>query len=312
MTTSEAIRFYCGIGERQWNHHPVAPGSYACVSPVYGNSVESRQENRVAIPDGTLVIQDSGAFSDGPGQRLSYEAALDRQIAHAEKYGYAQHITHRASYDLLIDEKWQDGRRYKSRWTEQDAEVAINRTVNAARYLSLKTGPARILSAQGVSARQYLSCAEQIVPLLSNGDVFGLGGWCITGKLPSQMLPVFRETMQLVIPFLGKEGVKRVHIWGVCYAKALGELLYLCDEYGITLSTDSMGPSIRPARGRWGYASWTNPHYRIPPVEIRGLHRAQHVQLTREWLADFRTRESRYYCSRPVSGYQQLRWEDIA
>ncbi|GHO44115.1 hypothetical protein [Ktedonospora formicarum] len=53
--------------------------------------------------------------------------------------------------------------------------------------------------------------------LLEDGDVFGLGGWRITGKLPAQILPVFRETMRLVTPFLGREGVKRVHVWGVCY-----------------------------------------------------------------------------------------------
>ena len=309
---TEDIRFYCGIGERQWNHHPTSPGPFACVSPVYGNTIGSRQENRVAVPVSTLVIQDSGAFSDGPGQRLSCEAALERQIIHAEKWGYTEQVTHRASYDLLIDEKWEGGRRYKARWTEDDAAMAVKLTVNAAKYLSRQTGPARILSAQGVSARQYLSCAEQIIPLLVPDDLFGLGGWCITGKLPTVMMPVLRETMQAVIPFLGHEGVKRVHIWGVCYAKALGELLYLCDEHGIELSTDSMGPSIRPARGRWGYASWTDTSYKTPTVEVRGLARAQHVQCTREWLGDFRNREP--LCYRPMPApkrYQQLSWDVI-
>ncbi len=146
-----------------------------------------------------------------------------------------------------------------------------------------------MLSAQGISARQYLRCAQRIVPLMEEGDIFGMGGFCITGKYPAQILPVFRETVQVLIPFLGREGVKRVHIWGVCYARALGELLWACDEYGIVLSTDSTGPSIKPAMGEWGYAEWRDPSYRRPPVEIRGLERARHVQATREWLLQFRT-----------------------
>jgi hypothetical protein len=133
------------------------------------------------------------------------------------------------------------------------------------------------------------------------GDIFGLGGWCIIGKRPVQMMPVFRETMQLVIPFLGREGVKKVHIWGVCYAKALGELLWLCDHYNIALSTDSSGPSLRPAMGEWGYAEWRDPTYQRPPVEIRGLERARHVAATRRCLADFRL--TRHY----KPGVQQLR-----
>ncbi|MBO0796762.1 MAG: hypothetical protein J2P36_38265 [Ktedonobacteraceae bacterium] len=211
-------------------------------------------------------------------------------MAHAEHNGYASAITHRASYDLLIDEKWERGRRYKARWSELDAAIAVETTVRAAAYLTHhRAGVKLIVSAQGVSARQYLQCAQQIMPLLEPGDLFGLGGWCITGKLPAQILPVFRETMRLVIPFLGREGVKQVHIWGVCFAKALGELLWLCDEWGMALSTDSTGPSIKPAMGEWGYAEWRDPLYQRPAPAIRGLERARHVQATRDWLASFRS-----------------------
>lgn len=255
--------------------------------------------NRVSVPLETQVLQDSGAFSDGPRLRLSFEEALERQLQHAESFGYldtdrkvvgyARQITHRASYDLLIDEKWEGGVRHKARWTEGDAEDAVRNTVEAARYLSQnRRGLHAVLSAQGVSPKQYLRCAEQIVPLLEPGDFFGLGGWCITGKFPAQMLPVFRETMHLVIPFLGREGVQHVHIWGVIFAKALGELLYLCDEYGIHLSTDSVGPSVRPCLGKWGYAEWHDKAYRNAPTESRGLERARHVQITRDWLDSFR------------------------
>ena len=193
----EAIRFYCGIGEVVWNHHPVAPGRYACVSPVYGRAADKKRVNAVVVPDGIAVIQDSGAFSDGPGQRLDFGAALARQIAHAQQYHYAGKVTHRASYDLLIDEKWIGGVRHKARCKEADAEEAVKITVEAARYLNLhrQAGIGAVLSAQGVSAKQYLACTQQIVPLLEPGDIFGLGGFCITGKMPRQMVPVFLEIL---------------------------------------------------------------------------------------------------------------------
>jgi hypothetical protein len=284
------IVLYCGLNERRWNHHPVVPGRFACVAPVYGRTTRTKTWNRVTVPPGTEVIQDSGAFSDGSDQRLSPEAALERQTVHAEQFGYAHQITHRASYDLLIDEKWLGGVRYKARWSESDAEMAVATTVQAAAYLTKhRQGKKAILSAQGVSAKQYLACAQHIVPLLEEGDIFGLGGWCVIGKFPAQMIPVFRETMGLVIPFLGREGIKRAHIWGCCHAKALGELLWMCDQYGIALSTDSSGPSVKPAMGEWGYAEWTDRTYQRPPVETRGLERARHVQATREWLAAFRS-----------------------
>ncbi len=284
------ILFYCGVNERQWNHHPVAPGPLACISPVYGKTVQTKQCNRVAVPSHVAVIQDSGAFCDSGEQRVCVEVALERQMQHAERYGYAKQISHRASYDLLIDEKWEGGMRHKARWSEQDAETAVAVTVQAAAYLTRpRYGLNAVLSAQGVSAQQYLRCAEQIVPLMEEGDMFGLGGFCITGKLPAQIMPVFREVIALVIPFLGREGVKRVHIWGVCYAKALGELLWICDHYGIAVSTDSSGPSVKPVMGEWGYAEWRDPSYKRPAPDIRGLERARHVQATRQWLEAFRS-----------------------
>jgi len=311
---NEAIRLYCGINEQQWNHHPVAPGMYACVAPVYGKTVQTQHLNRVVVPDGTHVIQDSGAFSDGPEQRLSVEAALDRQLAHAERFGYHTQIEAIASYDLLIDEKWEHGVRHKARWTEEDAWDACKTTIQAAAYMSRHKphSLSAILSAQGVSASQYLSCAQQVLPYLHEGDIFGLGGWCITGKLPTQMMPVFRDVMQQVIPFLGREGVKRVHVWGVCYTPALGELLWLCDEAGIALSTDSSGPQVRPCLGEWGYGSWRDASYTRPEPTIRGKERARHVQYTREWLAHFREREAKYYRfhSRKNQYWMQSLWEE--
>src|SRR6266567_2531665 len=297
MSEQETVRFYCGVNESTWNYHPVAPGKYACIAPVYGRSLRTKMVNRVRVPFETAILQDSGAFSDGPGQRLSVEQALERQIAHAELFGYASQVTHRASYDVLIDEKWSHGLRHKARWTEQEAQEAVEMTVHAAVYLAHhRDGVGAVLSLQGVSAKQYLACAERIVPLLETGDMLGLGGWCILGKVPS-LLTVFRETLRVLLPFLGKEAVKQVHIWGVCFPDALRELVWWCAQYGIKVSTDSAHPSIHPVFGQWGYADWRDKLYVRPPIldscragmfdrceRCRGLERARHVAATRDWL----------------------------
>src|SRR6266487_4811468 len=97
----KAIRFYCGVGEKHYNHHPVVTGPYAGVSPVSGSEI--KKVNSVAVPHGALVLQDSGAFSDAclllRGQerhlsvmkqsRLTFKEALKRQEHHATTFGYA-------------------------------------------------------------------------------------------------------------------------------------------------------------------------------------------------------------------------------
>ncbi len=287
------MQFYCGVNETAWNYHPVEPGQYACISPVYGATQKTKRENRIKVPLTTQVVQDSGAFVDGLGERLSFEAAHERQIRHGEKHGYADQITHRASYDLLIDEVWDNGNRFKRRWTLQDAEFAVSETVKAAEFMAAHKDRPAVLSAQGVDAAQYLECVKQIIPLLDTQDVLGLGGWCIVGKMPKVMMPVFRETIRLVIPYAAENGVHRVHIWGVLYPRAIGELLWMCDQHEISLSTDSAGPTLKPVLGQWGYGDWIDKTYKCPPVEIRGLERARHVQATRDWLSHLRL--TKYY-----------------
>lgn len=276
--------FYCGVAEEVWNKHPTAPGRYACVSPVSGSRERRQYHNRVHLPSDTLVIQDSGAFSDSPQTRLSFEAALERQIAHADKFGYAGQISHRASYDLLIDEKWVDGTRNKKRWSAVEAEAAVTTTIGAAHYLVRNNTTANILSVQGVTPQQYLACAERVMPLLGAEDMLGLGGWCIVGLYRS-LVPVFYETMRLLIPVVAKNNVKRVHIWGVVYADAVGRLQWLCDEHGIELSTDSVGPQQRPVMGKWGYANWVDKQYKKVALEVLGMERARHVVAVRDWLS---------------------------
>lgn len=301
LPQTEAIRLFCGTAEDDWNGLPVEVGPFACISPVYGRTLATKSINYVRLTGNTTaVIQDSGAFCDGPGQRLSFEAARRRQIEHAERFGFEQRLTHRASYDVLIDEHWDEyGRRHKSRWSEAEAWEACITTIQAASYLSAhRDGLGCIFSAQGVTASQYLACVQAVLPYLRDGDMLGLGGFCVLGRLPRQTMPVFREIIHEVVPFVGREGVKQIHLWGCLYAPALGELLWLCDQCDIKLSTDSVYPSLRPVLGRWGYASWADKTYRTrrpPNGPELGRQRQLHCQLVREWLAHFREREARHY-----------------
>jgi hypothetical protein len=155
------------------------------------------------------------------------------------------------------------------------------------------------------------------MPYITDGDILGLGGWCILGKVPS-LVPSFWQTMNLVIPFAAQEGIKRVHIWGSIYAPAIGALLRLCDEYGVEMSADTAHPAYAPAFGRWGYGSWRVKEDSYSPAPIlesckhqdeegnnaplcspdtlcRGLERIRHTRLTREWLSNFREREAKHY-----------------
>jgi len=300
------MRFYCGVNETKWNHHPVAPGQYACIAPVYGASERTHKENNVSVPADCIVLQDSGAFSDGLGLRLTPRLALERQLKHAAKYHYFDQVEAIASYDLLIDEKWQDGQRRKERWAVSDAYDAVIQTVEAARFMAdhaylVPDWWRFVLSAQGVDTEQYLDCTRQIAPFFRYGDILGLGGWCIIGKMPAIMMPVFRETIIKVIPFAA-QFTKRVHVWGVLYSPAIGELLWMCDQYGLELSTDSSGPQVRPCRGDWGYSGWRDNDYQRPPTEIRGIERARHVATVREWLANFR--QTKFYREPQVKGKQ--------
>lgn len=244
----------------------------------------------MTLPETTEVIQDSGAFCDGPGSRKSFDEALNRQLVHSIKYGYDNQVTHRASYDLLIDEKWQNGRRSKSRWTEEEARVAVNLTVSASKYMVQNYDNPAVLSAQGVTPRQYMECVTEILRIIRPADILGLGGWCISGKMPAIMRPVFNETMKLIIPVIGNSGIDRVHIWGVADVTFLGPLLWLCDRAGIELSTDSSGPQTRPVMGVWGYRGWYKPYPR-PPQESRGIHRMLLVKLFRCRLNTLRQSE---------------------
>ena len=238
---------------------------------------------------------------------------MKRQEQHAAKYDYTDKIAYRASYDLLVDHRMavEDGssRRKIVRCSGPDGIEAVDVTIRAARFLAKhRNGVPLALNAQGSTPEQYLHCVQQIVPLLQDSDVLGLGGWCIIGRYPS-MMQSFLETLALVIPFAAREGVKRVHIYGNIFTPSLAALLSICDHYNISMSTDSAFPSFAPRIGKWGYGSWRRNNYkRRPPVlescktescppgtRCLGLECIRHVAEVRNWLAFFRERESAIY-----------------
>ncbi len=57
MGDREDIRVYVGLSENNWSGVPVAPGQYACVSPISGRSQETKRGNCPSVPNGTLVMQ---------------------------------------------------------------------------------------------------------------------------------------------------------------------------------------------------------------------------------------------------------------
>lgn len=292
---TEDVRLYCGAGNETTYTHPANAGEYACIAPIYGRA--KKYETRVHVDSDCQVLQDSGAFSDNTAQRLTFAKALERQNKHADKWGYADLIEAQASYDWLVDELWIDGARHKIRASPAAAEMMVAETVAAAKWIDAHReyaiAPRLVISAQGSDDRQYLDCTQRLMPYMRDNDIFGLGGWCIIGKMPRVMMPIFEATMKRVIPFLGREGIKRVHVWGVCYAPALGMLLAAADEWGIDVSTDTAGAMLRPTLGQWGYDDWWELRPKPDTQESTSAAMTAHVKAVRSWLATLR--QSRHY-----------------
>lgn len=192
---------------------------------------------------------DSGAFSDSPQDRLTPEGALNRQLTFEQRASakWGGNWTARAfvSYDLLIDEVWSNGKRHKRRWSIADADIAVLKTIEAAKYLVSQRqilAPRKvILSAQGVDAIQYRECMQEILAIAEPDDIIGFGGWCILGRYKS-WLPEFWQTLWTCLPLIAQNNNKDIHIFGVLYQPALGGLLWLADHYGLQVSTDSSAP----------------------------------------------------------------------
>ncbi len=83
------VTFYCGINETKWNHHPTAPGEFACIAPVYGKTTRTkrgglfrdprRRNDRTLTAEygktpGQLAVMRAGALVSSP----PYESAIPR------------------------------------------------------------------------------------------------------------------------------------------------------------------------------------------------------------------------------------------
>jgi hypothetical protein len=207
--------------------------------------------------DGITALLDSGAFSDPPLRRRTPEEAFQRQLTWEQA---ARRIckcpTWQAeavvSYDRLIDETWSGNERHKQRWTLKAADVAVEETVAAARYLASQRealSPRRlVLACQGVDAMQYRDCVAEVLSVAQPHDWIGYGGWCILGRFTT-WLPEFWRTLYLTLPMVAAAGIKRVHLFGVLYAPALGGMLWIADQLGLEVSTDSSRPILDCTRG---------------------------------------------------------------
>ncbi len=244
-----AVRLFIGGDCATLNGQPVVLDGDRCFA------ANNRPQYRTAHPERVVALLDSGAFGDAPEARLTAEAALARQLAWERKAGarwgmpdWRAHAI--VSYDRLIDETWVAGVKHKRRWTVGQADAAVAETVAAAAYLSSQRARlyprTLVLSAQGVDCQQYEDCAAEVLRYARPGDWFGLGGWCILGRWRSWM-PVYHATLRRVLPRVAAAGVRHVHIFGVLYRPALGALVWLADQYGLTVSTDSGAPLISAA-----------------------------------------------------------------
>lgn len=258
-------------------------------------SAAVRSRSSVTDTARVCALLDSGAFSDAPAARLTPAGALARQLAWertAARLWRGPFQAHAlVSYDRLIDETWVAGVRHKRRWSVPAADAAVAETVAAAAYLASRrehlAPRTLVLSTQGVDAGQYDECVAAVLRVATPADWIGLGGWCILGRWRS-WLPTFWATLRLVLPRIAAAHVAHVHIFGVLYPPALGGLVWLADQHGLTVSSDSSAPVLSavyttPAKRKkagcrgetWeaNVAYWRatlahlrdTPHYREPP-----------------------------------------------
>jgi hypothetical protein len=295
-----AVRLYVGGHAGTIQGEPVNLSGYRCFTPVHNPP-------RHADPSGLSYLLDSGAFSDPPAARLTPATALERQLSWEERAArvWGVHVPAEAlvSYDRLIDEIWVDGFRVKRRWSEAEAWSAVEETVEAAAYLASQRERLRpralVLAIQGVTAEQYVACAERVLAVAHPDDWLGLGGWCILGRWRS-WLPEWFRTIQLVVPRAARSGIRRIHVFGVLYLPALGPLVWLADRYGLAVSTDSTAPLLAAAgrnlakagarchywreNVRWWIETLAKlrdtPYYHPPPLLVQQLQLALNQGLT--------------------------------
>jgi hypothetical protein len=245
--------FYPSKNNDKLNRKPFAPeliSGLAMVNPHY----------RVNLAPETRYIVDSGAFQERdmlarlqPWQALDRQLRLETQIEYSGHDGRAEAIV---TYDMLtgVDEAIVDGKRKKARGSESSAQRAVAETIRSARYYHSQRERVRggiAYAAQGATPQQYLACVEALLPLVRpDRDWLAFGGFCIIGRMPRRMMPIFEQTLDLVMPWLNTAGVRRAHILGVCYPPAIELAVQYECAYKMVLSTDSSGVEQAAVFGR--------------------------------------------------------------
>lgn len=207
-------------------------------------------EKKVHLPTNDCkVLLDSGAFADVRRGRLTFAAALTRQLAYEKRCGF---ISERlVSYDLLIDEQLQGDRQIKARWSEDAGWQAVEATIAAAQFLAERRqelAPRQlVLSCQGVTPEQYVECTKRILQIAEPQDCIGLGGWCIVGQR-RELAGMFWEAMNPVLPLIAAKCTD-VHIFGLAWVAVLREWAIKCRDLGLRASNDTTRFFFELSRG---------------------------------------------------------------
>jgi hypothetical protein len=215
---------------------------------------------------GANVLLDSGAFQDVKSdQRLSFEAALDRQLQLEQKEGFVSEMI--VSYDRLVDEKNDEQLgRIKQRVSYGDACQYVEETIDAAKFLVDQRNDLKprelILSNQGVTVRQYVDCVKEILSFSSEQDVIGFGGFCITGRKPS-LKKDYYAVLEESLPLVQAKGIRRLHLFGIGSFDILVRTHFLCRSFGIEPSYDT---SSYEFRGLFGEVA--NPSEAVSPTGV--------------------------------------------
>lgn len=196
---------------------------------------------------------DSSSFQHIAKQRWFPWQALNRQLQYEEQLRWWLnepdfHFERVFIYDdpAGVDEAVVNGKKVKVRGTHETAAQAVKRTLEAAHYYATqreRIGKARIAwVGQGIDPEQYAACVAAQLEYMQSHDVFGFGGFCIIGRMPTRMMPVFAATLERIVPMVRETGVTRFHLLGVMYPPAVRLALDCAARYGCEVATDGSGP----------------------------------------------------------------------
>lgn len=155
-----------------------------------------------------------------------------------------------------VDEAVIDGVKVKVRGTEESAAAAVEATLEAARYYSTQRRHIRGRIGwvgQGIDAAQYMGCVKAMLPYFRQGDIIGLGGFCIWGRMPRRMQDTAHETIARVVNWGKRRGIREYHMLGVMYAPAVQWAAGLAQARRVRFSTDGSAPEQAACIGGRGY-----------------------------------------------------------